>query len=73
MISKSTKWYGFPDIAQFSADSPEFSTDLLKKNSSLTIFLISLKVSYCQNLILTLYIDLETILFWSNCSYLQLI
>ena len=29
--SASTKWYGFPDIVRFSTDSPEFSTDLLKK------------------------------------------
>ena len=30
-----------------------------------------LKVSYFQNLILILNIDLKTILFWSNCFYVQ--
>ena len=34
-------------------------------------FLIFLKVSYSQNLILILDIDLKTILFWSNCFYVQ--
>ena len=67
----STKLYGFPDIVRFLTDSLEFLTDLLNRISSLTIYLISLKVSYSQNLILILNIDLKTILFWSNCFYVQ--
>ena len=66
-ISNHTKLYGFPDIVQFSTDYPELLIALLKRISSL----IFLKVSYCQNLILTLNICLKTSLFWSNCSYLQ--
>ena len=68
-ISNSTKQYGVPDIVQFLTDSLEFSTDLLNRISSLTFIFIFLKVSYSQNLILILNIDLKTILFWCNCFY----
>ena len=61
-------------IPQYSTIFCRFSwifNRFIEKNFKFDDFFDFFEFSYCQNLILTLNIDSKTILFLSNCSYVQ--